>query len=99
MSTSHLPAVRDQVLASTAKMLTAYRKLCAAQIEAGQLILPESMKILPVYTLGLLKSAAFRAGTERRAFDPTPGLLLIVWNAPSHEGGHDQRGGRVQAST
>ncbi|KAI9496142.1 hypothetical protein BDB00DRAFT_810662 [Zychaea mexicana] len=42
------------------RILAAYRKHCASSASAGQLILPESFKALPVYTLGLKKCAALR---------------------------------------
>lgn len=38
-------------------VLYTYRKECAAVSSSGQLILPESLKLLPLYTLGLQKSA------------------------------------------
>lgn len=47
-------------------ILSAYRKFCAANAAAGQLILPESFKVLPVYTLGLRKSAALRKGKHAK---------------------------------
>lgn len=40
-------------------MLYAYRKYCAAHSSAGQLILPESMKLLPLYLSVVNKLAAF----------------------------------------
>ena len=44
------------------RILSAYRKHCAASASPGQLILPESFKVLPVYTLGLKKCVALRRG-------------------------------------
>ncbi|KAI9263361.1 hypothetical protein BDA99DRAFT_65660 [Phascolomyces articulosus] len=46
------------------RILAAYRKHCAASASPGQLILPESFKVLPVYTLGLKKCAALRKDTN-----------------------------------
>lgn len=37
-------------------MLVAYRKNCSAHTPAGQLVLPESLKLLPVYTNCLARS-------------------------------------------
>ena len=37
-------------------MLACYRKQCSSQSPAGQLILPESLKLLPMYTNCILKS-------------------------------------------
>ncbi|OAD76143.1 hypothetical protein PHYBLDRAFT_123428 [Phycomyces blakesleeanus NRRL 1555(-)] len=42
------------------KILTAYRKYCAASSSPGQLVLPDSFKVLPIYTLCLKKSALLR---------------------------------------
>lgn len=44
-------------------MLAAYRKHCASPSSAGQLILPECMKLLPLYINSLLKSDALTGGT------------------------------------
>lgn len=44
----------------TAQMFYVYRKHCTTSSLNGQLILPESLKTLPVMMLGLIKSAAFR---------------------------------------
>ncbi|KAI9308966.1 Sec23/Sec24 trunk domain-containing protein [Cunninghamella echinulata] len=42
------------------KILTAYRKHCASSAAPGQLILPESFKMLPLITLALKKSQVLR---------------------------------------
>ncbi len=39
----------------------AYRKYCATSSSAVQLILPEALKLLPLYCLAILKSGAMRA--------------------------------------
>lgn len=60
--------VRESVVNATVKMLYCYRKMCAsASTAAGQLILPESLKLLPLYTLSLTKNGVLRAGTDVRA--------------------------------
>jgi protein transport protein SEC24 len=41
--------------ASTETLYT-YRKKCASNTSAGQLILPEALKLLPLYTLGMIKN-------------------------------------------
>ncbi|CAI9773841.1 unnamed protein product [Fraxinus pennsylvanica] len=48
-------------------ILHSYRKFCASASASGQLILPEALKLLPLYTLGLLKSCRLRA--DRRVDD------------------------------
>eukprot|EP00873_Tetraselmis_striata_P007892 jgi/Tetstr1/428156/TSEL_018207.t1 len=55
-----LAAVREQVTASCVDVLYAYRRYCATSTSSGQLILPEALKLLPLYTLALTKSGALR---------------------------------------
>lgn len=45
--------VREQVTNLCIIILHAYRKFCATVSSSGQLILPEALKLLPLYTLGL----------------------------------------------
>ncbi|KAI8615643.1 Sec23/Sec24 trunk domain-containing protein [Chytriomyces sp. MP71] len=59
---SSLKAVRDQLTERCVKILAAYRKHSASNTSPGQLILPESFKLYPLYTLSLLKTKAFRVG-------------------------------------
>ncbi|KAJ3057858.1 COPII coat Sec23p-Sfb3p heterodimer component, partial [Quaeritorhiza haematococci] len=59
-----LKTIRDQLTDKCVHILTAYRKHCASSTSPGQLILPESFKLYPLYTLSLLKSRAFRPAQE-----------------------------------
>lgn len=45
-------------------ILTSYRKNCSSGSNSGQLILPDALKLLPVHLLGLMKTPAFRQGTD-----------------------------------
>ncbi|XP_054002106.1 protein transport protein Sec24C isoform X2 [Hylaeus anthracinus] len=56
--------VKDNLIARCANMLAAYRKHCASASNAGQLILPECMKLLPLYINSLLKSDALSGGAD-----------------------------------
>ncbi|XP_078532069.1 protein transport protein Sec24D [Lissotriton helveticus] len=51
-----LKTVRDILMSQTAHMLACYRKHCASPSAVSQLILPDSMKVLPVYMNCLLKN-------------------------------------------
>ncbi|KAM6269591.1 protein transport protein Sec24D [Porphyrio hochstetteri] len=51
-----LKAVREILVSQTAHMLACYRKNCASPSAVSQLILPDAMKVLPVYMNCLLKS-------------------------------------------
>ncbi|KAG5522495.1 hypothetical protein RHGRI_034613 [Rhododendron griersonianum] len=57
---SPLPQVREQVTNLCINILHSYRKFCATVSSAGQLILPEALKLLPLYTLALIKSTGLR---------------------------------------
>ncbi|NXG42172.1 SC24D protein, partial [Psilopogon haemacephalus] len=51
-----LKTVRDILVSQTAHMLACYKKNCASPSAVSQLILPDAMKVLPVYMNCLLKS-------------------------------------------
>jgi len=53
--------LRDELTDKCVKILTAYRKHCAYSSSPGQLILPDSFKLFPLYTLGMLKSTALKS--------------------------------------
>lgn len=55
--------VKDNLISRCANILAAYRKHCASPSNAGQLILPECMKLLPLYINSLLRSDAISGGT------------------------------------
>ncbi|TPX40911.1 hypothetical protein SeMB42_g05818 [Synchytrium endobioticum] len=60
-----LRTVREQITDRCTKILAAYRRHCASSSShPGQLILPESFKLFPLYALSLLKTKAFRAGPD-----------------------------------
>lgn len=48
-----LPLVKEQATNSCINALYAYRKFCATVTSTGQLILPEALKLFPLYTLGI----------------------------------------------
>jgi protein transport protein SEC24 len=58
---SALAACRDGALARATAVLGSYRRHCATSSSAAQLILPEALKLLPLYTLAMLKSPLMRA--------------------------------------
>ncbi|KAJ1930098.1 COPII coat Sec23p-Sfb3p heterodimer component, partial [Linderina macrospora] len=59
-----LKQIRDKLTDRTVQILTAYRRNCASGSSPGQLILPESYKLSPLYTLALIKSPALRGGAD-----------------------------------
>ena len=54
-----LETVRDMMSERLTNLLACYRKNCSTNSGSGQLILPETLKFLPLYILGLAKSPAF----------------------------------------
>ncbi|XP_039120781.1 protein transport protein Sec24-like At4g32640 isoform X1 [Dioscorea cayenensis subsp. rotundata] len=58
--TSPLPQVQEQITNTCVNSLHSYRKFCATVSPSGQLILPETLKLLPLYTLALTKSIGLR---------------------------------------
>uniref|UniRef100_A0A7S2ZA94 Protein transport protein SEC24 n=1 Tax=Rhodosorus marinus TaxID=101924 RepID=A0A7S2ZA94_9RHOD len=56
-----LSKVREALIEKTAHILFVYRKFCnPPKSQSTKLVLPETLKLLPVMILGILKSAAFR---------------------------------------
>uniref|UniRef100_A0A7N0TRM7 Uncharacterized protein n=1 Tax=Kalanchoe fedtschenkoi TaxID=63787 RepID=A0A7N0TRM7_KALFE len=53
--------VKEQVINLCINILYSYRKYCATVSSSGQLILPEALKLLPLYTLALKKSIGLRS--------------------------------------
>ncbi|XP_062859044.1 protein transport protein Sec24C isoform X2 [Trichomycterus rosablanca] len=56
--------VRDSLVNQCAQILACYRKNCASPSSAGQLILPECMKLLPVYLNCVVKSDVLQPGAD-----------------------------------
>ena len=54
-------AMRERITSEAVTALHAYRRFCASNSAAGQLILPEALKLLPLHTLGCLKCTGVRA--------------------------------------
>nr|XP_028598836.1 protein transport protein Sec24D [Podarcis muralis]XP_028598837.1 protein transport protein Sec24D [Podarcis muralis]XP_028598838.1 protein transport protein Sec24D [Podarcis muralis] len=67
-----LKTVREILVNQTARMLACYRKNCASPSAVSQLILPDAMKVLPVYMNCLLKSCVLigkpEIPTDERTF-------------------------------
>ncbi|KAG7330144.1 hypothetical protein KOW79_006366 [Hemibagrus wyckioides] len=56
--------VREILVKQTAHMLACYRKNCATPSAASQLILPDAMKVFPVYMNSLMKTPVLVGSTE-----------------------------------
>ncbi|KAF8781361.1 protein transport protein Sec24C-like isoform X1 [Argiope bruennichi] len=56
--------IREYLIYRSAQILACYRKNCAQASSTGQLILPECMKLLPLYINCLIKCDALSGGQE-----------------------------------
>ncbi|ESO85828.1 hypothetical protein LOTGIDRAFT_221280 [Lottia gigantea] len=56
--------VREHIMNEVSQILACYRKNCANPSSAGQLILPECMKLLPLYGNCVIKNDGIQGGSE-----------------------------------
>uniref|UniRef100_A0A0E0MFF9 Protein transport protein Sec24-like CEF n=1 Tax=Oryza punctata TaxID=4537 RepID=A0A0E0MFF9_ORYPU len=73
--TSTLFHLREEITNTCINILQSYRKYCASVSSSGQLILPEALKLLPLYTLALIKSIGLR--NEGRLDDRSYWISLV----------------------
>ncbi|XP_018325485.1 protein transport protein Sec24C isoform X2 [Agrilus planipennis] len=71
-------AVKDAIVSRSAQILATYRKNCASPSSAGQLILPECMKLLPLYVNCLLKSDAISGGSDMTVDDKSYQIYAVM---------------------
>ncbi|XP_037079990.1 protein transport protein Sec24C-like [Pollicipes pollicipes] len=71
-------AIRDSLTAQCAQILASYRKNCASPSSAGQLILPECMKLLPLYANCILRSDAVGGGPELTIDERSNHMYLVT---------------------
>ncbi|KAG7496243.1 transport protein Sec24D [Solea senegalensis] len=73
-----LKNVREILVHQTAHMLACYRKNCAVPSAASQLVLPNAMKVFPVYMNSLMKTAPLVGSTELATDDRALQRLLVM---------------------
>ncbi|XP_026208593.1 LOW QUALITY PROTEIN: protein transport protein Sec24D [Anabas testudineus] len=73
-----LKNVREILVNQTAHMLACYRKNCASPSAASQLILPDAMKVFPVYMNSLMKTAPLMGSTELSTDDRAHQRLSVM---------------------
>ncbi|KIW27665.1 uncharacterized protein PV07_07388 [Cladophialophora immunda] len=64
ISEKSLKDIRAGITEKTIDILAGYRKNFSGSHPPGQLVLPEHLKEFAIYTLGLIKSRAFKGGVE-----------------------------------
>uniref|UniRef100_A0A2S2QTF0 Protein transport protein Sec24C n=1 Tax=Sipha flava TaxID=143950 RepID=A0A2S2QTF0_9HEMI len=70
--------VKEAITNKTAQILATYRKHCASPSSAGQLILPECMKLMPLYINCLIKSDAMSGGPDMTVDDRWYNMHLVI---------------------
>ncbi|KAL5234430.1 hypothetical protein ACI65C_001840 [Semiaphis heraclei] len=70
--------VKEAITNKTAQILATYRKHCASPSSAGQLILPECMKLMPLYVNCLIKSDAMSGGPDLTVDDRWYNMHLVI---------------------
>lgn len=73
-----LKTVREILVNQTGHMLACYRKNCASPSAASQLILPDAMKVFPVYMNSLLKTPSLVSSTELPTDDRAFHSLMVM---------------------
>eukprot|EP00042_Codosiga_hollandica_P047345 m.511602 g.511602 ORF g.511602 m.511602 type:complete len:1116 (-) comp57429_c0_seq1:250-3597(-) len=80
ISSLTLTQIREKLTNQCVAVLTAYRKHCTAPNSGpGQLILPECLKLLPLYTGCLLRSPMFRSGGDMSVDDRVAAFKLAEY--------------------
>eukprot|EP00455_Lapot_gusevi_P008663 TRINITY_DN137_c0_g1_i5.p1 TRINITY_DN137_c0_g1~~TRINITY_DN137_c0_g1_i5.p1 ORF type:complete len:555 (+),score=206.08 TRINITY_DN137_c0_g1_i5:241-1905(+) len=70
LPTTNVSAARTAIVQACVDILHVYRKKCATASSSGQLILPETLKLLPLYTLSMIKNQLLQDGqrSDDRSF-------------------------------
>ncbi|VVC37865.1 Sec23/Sec24, trunk domain,Sec23/Sec24 beta-sandwich,ADF-H/Gelsolin-like domain,Zinc finger [Cinara cedri] len=70
--------VKDAITNKAAQILATYRKHCASPSSVGQLILPECMKLMPLYVNCIIKSDAMSGGSDMTVDDRWYNMHLVI---------------------
>ncbi|XP_030556615.1 protein transport protein Sec24C isoform X2 [Drosophila novamexicana] len=70
--------VKDNLIQRSAQILACYRKHCTSPTSAGQLILPECLKLLPLYSSCLLKNDAVSGGSDMTLDDRSYVIQFVL---------------------
>ncbi|XP_023163217.2 protein transport protein Sec24C isoform X2 [Drosophila hydei] len=70
--------VKDNLIQRSAQILACYRKHCTSPTSAGQLILPECLKLLPLYASCLLKNDAVSGGSDMTLDDRSYVIQFVL---------------------
>ncbi|XP_017465930.1 PREDICTED: protein transport protein Sec24C isoform X2 [Rhagoletis zephyria] len=70
--------VKDNLINRSAQILACYRKHCTSPTSAGQLILPECLKLLPLYVSCLMKNDAISGGSDMTLDDRSYVMQFVM---------------------
>uniref|UniRef100_A0A7E4W055 Zf-Sec23_Sec24 domain-containing protein n=1 Tax=Panagrellus redivivus TaxID=6233 RepID=A0A7E4W055_PANRE len=69
--------MKDEIISRSAQILASYREKCSQQSPLSQLVLPEGLKLLPLYMSCVLRSDALSGGSEMTVDDRVWQLNMI----------------------
>lgn len=72
--------MRTRLIDTCVGLLSVYRKHCTASASPGQLVLPEALKLVPIYMVSLMKNVVIRSGSDVNP-DERAHLMLLVNSA------------------
>lgn len=61
--------IREDIINQTVKLLAKYRQQCSPTSAPSQLVIPDGLKLLPIYTLSAMKTHAFRLLANSQRLD------------------------------
>jgi len=61
--------IREEILTDSVNLFHNYRAQCAPNSSPSQLVIPETLKLMPVYMLSAMKTHAFRLLSNSRQLD------------------------------
>ncbi|XP_067622120.1 protein transport protein Sec24C-like isoform X2 [Eurosta solidaginis] len=70
--------VKDNLINRSAQILACYREYCTSPTSAGQLILPECLKLLPLYVSCLLKNDVISGGSDMTIDDRSYVMQFVL---------------------
>lgn len=70
--------VKENLIRRSAQILACYRKHCTSPTSAGQLILPECLKLLPLYVSCLLKNDSISGGADMTCDDRSYAINFVL---------------------
>jgi len=73
---SRLSDAREALVNKCIDILTVYKTDLATSSSSTQLLLPDSLKLFPLYILGIVKNVMFRAGTDIRPDERSFALMV-----------------------